>query len=83
MDWQSSHHSAASYAKAPQRSEPQSTTIDAGYTQLQDAHWYSAEMGMQLDQSRGASNGCCAYESAGVAQHQRGLAIATSQAHSL
>lgn len=79
MDWQSSP--GATYAKAPPpRSEPQ-TAIDASYTQLQDTHWYPAEMGMQLEQSRSV-NGCCAYES-GVPQHQRGVAIATSQAHSL
>ncbi|XP_034477999.1 uncharacterized protein LOC117784385 [Drosophila innubila] len=80
MDWQSSH--TQSYPKAP-RNDHQIVS-DTSYTQLQDAHWYPAEMGMQLDQSR-SGNGCCAYETAGVGQHQhqRGIPIATSQAHSL
>ncbi|KAH8416114.1 hypothetical protein KR222_008352 [Zaprionus bogoriensis] len=82
MDWQSAQTPVA-YAKAP-RNEAPLPTGDGNYAQLQDTHWYPSEMGMQLEleQSRGG-NGCCAYESAGVAQHQRGLAIATSQAHSL
>ncbi|KAH8307715.1 hypothetical protein KR044_010789 [Drosophila immigrans] len=78
MDWQSSQ--TQSYAKVP-RNEHQLVS-DASYTQLQDAHWYTAEVGMQLDQSRSGNGGCCAYETAGH-QHQRGIPIATSQAHSL
>ncbi|KAH8396918.1 hypothetical protein KR215_006380 [Drosophila sulfurigaster] len=80
MDWQTAQ--TQSYPKAP-RNEHQLVS-DASYTQLQDAHWYPSDMGMQLDQSR-SGNGCCAYETAGVGQHQhqRGIPIATSQAHSL
>ncbi|KAH8371163.1 hypothetical protein KR093_006356 [Drosophila rubida] len=82
MDWHSSQ--TQSYSKAP-RNEHHQLVSDASYTQLQDAHWYPAEMGMQLDQSRNSNGGCCAYETAGVGQHQhqRGIPIATSQAHSL
>jgi len=81
MDWQSSH--TQSYPKAS-RSDLQ-TANDTSYTQLQDAHWYSAEIGMQLDGSRINGNACCTYETVGVGQHQhqRGIPIATSQAHSL
>ncbi|KAL7737537.1 hypothetical protein ACLKA6_007662 [Drosophila palustris] len=81
MDWQSSQ--TQSYPKAP-RNDHHQIVGDTSYTQLQDAHWYPAEMAMQLDQTR-SGNGCCAYETAGVGQHQhqRGIPIATSQAHSL
>ncbi|EDW02498.1 T-cell acute lymphocytic leukemia protein 1 homolog [Drosophila grimshawi] len=78
MDWQSSQ--AQSYPKTP-RHEPHMAT-EVNYTQLQDAHWYPNDMGLQLEQTRNA-NGCCAYESAGVGQHQRGIAISSSQTHRL
>ncbi|XP_064551984.1 uncharacterized protein HLH54F [Drosophila montana] len=78
MDWQNSQ--TQSYPKAPRHEAHMAT--DVNYTQLQDAHWYPTDMGLQLEQSRGG-NGCCAYESAGLGQHQRGITISTSQAHSL
>ncbi|XP_023179600.2 neurogenic differentiation factor 1 [Drosophila hydei] len=79
MDWQSSQ--MQSYSKTP-RNEPQ-MAADSNYGQLHDGHWYPTEMGsLQLDQARGI-NGCCAYESSGLGQHQRGITISSSQANSL
>ncbi|XP_030557987.1 neurogenic differentiation factor 2 [Drosophila novamexicana] len=78
MDWQSSQ--TQSYPKTLRQESHMAT--DVNYTQLQDAHWYPTDMGLQLEQTR-AANGCCAYESAGLGQHQRSITISTSQAHSL
>ncbi|XP_034650852.1 neurogenic differentiation factor 2 [Drosophila subobscura] len=80
MDWQSLQ--AQSYPKSA-RIELD-VPADLSYAQLQESHghWYPSEM-HQMEVT--ATINGCAYETAtaGMGQHQRSIAIATSHAHGL